>query len=57
MDFTDLIYKCEDSNNSKLYEFLATHYDISSLASKIKAQTKAPLKLSAWKKAANNAGA
>lgn len=57
MDSIDFIYQCEDSNNSKLYEFLATNYDISNLARKIKAQTKAPLKLSAWKKAANNAGA
>lgn len=57
MDFTDLIYKCEDTNNSKLYEFLATNYDISNLARKITAQANAPLKLSAWKKAASNAGA
>lgn len=57
MEHVDFIYKCEDSNNAKLYEFLATNYDISNLANKIKAQTKAPLRLSAWKKFANNASA
>lgn len=54
MDYMDFIYKCDLNDKSKVFEFLETHYDISSLANKIKAQTKAPLKLSAWKKAIGN---
>lgn len=33
-----LVFKNDCSRNSKLYEFLATNYDISSLASKIQAE-------------------
>ena len=46
MEFkTDLLYCCEDTNNSKLYECLATNYDISDLARKISAAKYAKLNL------------
>lgn len=57
MEHADFLYKCENSDNSRLFEFLETHYDIKNLANKIMAQTKAPLKLSAWKKSVNIASA
>jgi len=33
--FESMIYNCEDCSNSRLYEFLATNYDITDLAGKI----------------------
>lgn len=57
MEHVDFIYKNENSYNSRLFEFFTTNYDISNLANRIKAQTKAPLRLSALKKLVNNVSA
>jgi len=55
MEFkTDLIYQCEDTSNSKLYEFMATSYDISDLARKISAAKYAKINLLNLKKAGNS---
>lgn len=44
MEYLDeLIYEREECSNSKLYEFLATNYDISDLARKICAAKNAKL--------------
>lgn len=49
-----LVYKSECSGNSKLYEFLATNYDINNLASKIVAQKNASMSIWNLKKIVNN---
>jgi len=55
MEFkTDLTYECRDTRNSKLYEFMATNYDISHLASKISAAKYAQINLLNLKKASNS---
>ncbi len=48
--FDQLLYEHEESVNSKLYEFLATNYDISDLAHKISAAKKAKICLMNLKK-------
>ena len=54
MDFkADLIYNCENTGNSKLYECLATNYDISGLARKISAAKYARINLISLKKTSN----
>lgn len=49
-DFKPLNYKYDESDNTKLYEFLATNYDISNLASKICAMKKARINILSLKK-------
>ena len=45
-----LVYECEASEHAKLYEFLATNYDITHLASKICAMKYAKTNLKNLKK-------
>ena len=45
-----LVYECEASEHAKLYEFLATNYDITHLASKICAMKYAKINLLSLKK-------
>lgn len=49
-----LVYECEHSENSKLYEFLAVSYDISDLAQKIHAAKNAKINLLSLKKIGNS---
>lgn len=57
MKTTDLLfYGYEDSPNTKLYEFLATNYDISDLARKISAAKYAKINLLNLKKISGNIG-
>lgn len=51
-----LTYKCDVNRNSKLYEFLATNYDISILANKITAQKNAPVNILSLKNRCNLGG-
>lgn len=48
-----LNYDYESNSNTKLYEFLATHYDISVLANKISAAKYAQISLMNLKKMSN----
>lgn len=47
------IYNSEESGNSRLYEFLATNYDISNLANKIYAAKNAKMNILSLKKIGN----
>ena len=49
------VYDCEENRNSKLYEFLATNYDINNLANKIYAAKNAKINLLNLKKISNAA--
>lgn len=51
LDF--FVYNCEESKNSKLYEFLATNYNISTLANKISAAKNAKMNILSLKKMGN----
>ena len=46
--------KIQNARNSKLYEFLATSYDISTLAGKIDASKKASFNIFSLKKRVNS---
>lgn len=57
MKTTDLLFfDYEDSPNTKLYEFLATNYDISDLARKIHVARYAKINLLNLKKISENLG-
>ena len=45
-----LVYQCEEYDNTRLYEFLATNYDLSNLASKICAMKNAKMNILSLKK-------
>lgn len=53
-NINSLVYECESKTNSKLYEFLATNYNISNLANKISATKKAPANILNLKKILSN---
>lgn len=56
MKTTDILFcDYEDSPNTKLYEFLATNYDISDLARKIVAAKYAKINILNLKKIGNSA--
>lgn len=49
-----LIREVKDSGNSRLYEFLATNYNISTLANKISASKNAEMNILSLKKRSAN---
>lgn len=53
-NFDALISISENNENSKLYEFLATNYDISNLANKIAAEKSASINILSLKKRSVN---
>lgn len=53
-NFNSLIPVSENNGNSKLYEFLATNYDISNLANKISAEKNASINILNLKKRSVN---
>lgn len=53
-NFDALIPISTNNGNSKLYEFLATNYNISNLANKIAAEKNAPINILSLKKRSAN---